>query len=74
MVVLPKEEKLETKLKEVPDFNPFLTRGTVSLSVNGDKQYVSILRDTGAGQSIVRKGILPLLAETYTGMDVLFAA
>ncbi len=69
-MVLPKEEKLETKLR-LPDFNPFLTRGTVSLSVNGDKQYVSILRDTGAGQSIIRKGILPLLAETYTGMDVL---
>ncbi len=70
VVVLPKEEKLETKLK-LPDFNPFLTRGTVSLAVNGDKQYVSILRDTGSRQSIIRKGVLPLSAETYTGMDVL---
>ncbi|RXN37223.1 Isoaspartyl peptidase [Labeo rohita] len=70
VVVLPKEEKLETNV-ELPGFNPFMTRGTISLSVDGNKRHVSVLRDTGSGQSLIRKGVLPFSAETYTGTDVL---
>lgn len=52
-------------------FQPFLTNGTVLLSINGDRQHVSVLCDTDSGQSFIRKGILPLSNETYTGTDVL---
>lgn len=70
VVVLPRKEKLGTKL-ELPGFIPFLTRGTISLSDSGSNQHVSVLRDTGSGQSLIRKGVLPLSADTYTGMEVL---
>ncbi|KAL0152767.1 hypothetical protein M9458_052490 [Cirrhinus mrigala] len=70
VVVFPKEEKIETNV-ELPGFNPFMTRGTISLSADGNKRHVSVLRDTGSGQSLIRKGVLPFSAETYTGTDVL---
>ncbi len=57
-MVLPKEEKLETQLK-LPDFSPFWREG------------LFLFQSTETNNIIIRKGILPLSAETYTGMDVL---
>ena len=46
--------------------NPFISEGYVSLE-NGHDVPISILRDTGATQSLLVEGILPLSEETATG-------
>ena len=51
-------------------YNPFILKGYVSLSENGDKVPVNILRDTGATQSLLVEGILPLSDTTATGTTV----
>ena len=51
--------------KEKPDpcFRPFVSEGFVSLTGDlKDQKTVTILRDTGGSQSIIRAGILPLSA------------
>jgi len=53
-------------------FNPFVSKGSVSLSDGGDQVPITILRDTGATQGLIVEGILPLSAkETATGATML---
>ncbi len=53
------------------DFGPFLTDGSVSLPDCDETVPVRILRDTGAGQSFLLEGLLPLSKHTATGSYVL---
>ena len=55
---------------EKEQFTPFILQGYVSLSENGEKVPIEILRDTGATQSILVEGILPLAEGTATGNNV----
>jgi len=47
-------------------YNPFISKGFVSLSEHGEKVPIDILRDTGATQSLLVNGILPLSDSTAT--------
>ena len=60
----------EHAIVEKEQFIPFILQGYVSLSENGEKVPVEILRDTGAAQSILVEGILPLEEDTATGNNV----
>ncbi len=53
------------------DYTPFITGGTVSLPGSNETVPVCLLRDTGAAQSFLLEGILPLTSETATGTHVL---
>ena len=55
---------------EKEQFIPFILQGYMSLSENGEKVPVEILWDTGAAQSILVEGILPLKEDTVTGNNV----
>ena len=48
-------------------YNPFISKGFVSLSEHGEKVPIDILRDTGATQSLLVDGVLPLPDSTATG-------
>lgn len=54
-----------------PDYAPFVTKGSVSLSEGHGRVPVCILRDTGAAQSFMLSGVLPLSDSTSTGTHVL---
>ena len=49
------------------DFRPFVTQGSVSLVGEADGVPITILRDTGAKQTIIREGVLPFSADSYSG-------
>ena len=51
--------------------NPFISEGYVSTSKGGNAVPIRILRDTGAAQSLLVEGILPLSEATATGTHVL---
>jgi len=54
------------------DFKPFISEGFVSLS--GDSanlRPIRILRDTGASQTLLLDGVLPLSEKISTGASVL---
>ena len=42
------------------DYKPFLSQGFISLDENSDPKPIRILRDTGAFQTLLLEGILPL--------------
>ena len=48
-------------------FNLFVSKGTVSLSSDGEKLPITILRDTGEIQTLIVEGTLSLSEETATG-------
>ena len=51
-------------------YNPLISKGYVSLSENGGKVPVKILRDTGATQPLLVEGIFSLSDSTATGTSV----
>ena len=51
--------------------NPFISEGYISLNEGGQAVPIRILRDTGATQSLLVEGILPLSGATATGTHVL---
>ncbi len=54
------------------DFQPFISKGFVSVGGENAQTYpVSILRDTGASQSLMLEGVLPLSDKTFTGTSAL---
>ena len=55
---------------ESEGYEPFVRLGYVSLA-GGNKQAVRILRDTGASQSMLLEGILPLSDKSALGTNVL---
>ncbi len=52
-------------------YQPFLMSGFVSLPADSELRPITILRDTGATQSIILDSVLPFSAVMYTGSDVL---
>ena len=56
----------------IEDYKPFISKGFVSLiGDNANLQPITILRDTGASQSLLLEGILPLSEKSSAGADVL---
>ena len=56
----------------VPGFQPFISQGLVSLVGGEDKaKSIRMLRDTGASQSLLLEGVVPLSDQSYTGSNVL---
>ncbi|KAK0138506.1 hypothetical protein N1851_024967 [Merluccius polli] len=55
----------------IADYTPFVTKDSVSLSDGHSSVPVRILRDTGAAQSFMLSGVLPLSDSTSTGTHVL---
>ena len=53
------------------EFKPFVSDGFVSLDENSNQVPIKILRDTGATQSLLLEGVLPLGESTSTGESVL---
>uniref|UniRef100_A0A1A8GVS8 Gypsy retrotransposon integrase-like protein 1 n=2 Tax=Nothobranchius korthausae TaxID=1143690 RepID=A0A1A8GVS8_9TELE len=54
-------------------FEPFLSQGFVADNENGTQVPVKILRDTGASQSLILQGTLPLCETSSTGLSVLLS-
>lgn len=52
------------------EFKPFVFEGFVSID-GSDFHSIGIFRDTGASQSLLLEGVLPLSSKTSTGSDVL---
>ena len=53
------------------EYRPFLSCGYVCLLDSNVEEPIMILRDTGANQSLLLEGTLPVLDQTSTGADVL---
>ncbi len=51
-------------------YEPFLFNGYVAVSGDNETKQVTLLRDTGAAQSIVSDTMFVLSPETYTNTDV----
>ena len=48
-------------------FKPFVSKGFVSLESSSSQVSIKMLRDTGATQSLLLEGVLPLSVSTSTG-------
>lgn len=48
------------------DFRLFISQGLVSLDDVEKKVMITILRDTGAKQSLIRGGVLPFSTNSYS--------
>lgn len=53
------------------EYSPFLATGLVSLTSSDGSVPVCVFRDTGAAQSFILHGILPLSPQTATGQNIL---
>ena len=53
------------------EFKPFVSEGFVSLKSSSSQVPIKILRDTGATQSLLLEGVLPLSVSTSTGESVI---
>ena len=53
------------------DYKPFMSEGFVSIDDNTAPKPIRILRDTGASQSLLLEGVLPLSENTSVGAIVL---
>ena len=53
------------------EYKPFLSQGYVSINNSKSAKPVKILRDTGASQTLLLEGVLPLSKKTFTGDSVL---
>ena len=66
------DSDMSDKIKE--EYLPFISEGFVSLSGDSSDQQpikIKVLRDTGATQSLLLEGVLPLSEQTSTGANVL---
>ena len=60
------------KTEEIrPEFQPFISQGSVSIDKLSGSVPIMILRDTGATQSLLLEGVLPLDSGTSTGEEVI---
>ena len=58
--------------EKIPDvYGPFVSHGTISLVGSVEERPVTILRDTGASQSLVLESVLPYSDKSATGLNVL---
>ena len=57
------------------DYEPFISQGLLSLvSEESHPQSIRVLRDTGASQSLLLEGVLPLSNSSYTCREQCLAA
>ena len=66
--------RVQTKISDthLKQYEPYITEGLVSLhKADANAKPVRILRDTGASQTLMLEGILPLSESTSTHSDVL---
>ena len=71
---LQSSSKISSSLTDDPStgiFKPFIHDGFVSLTMDGTHVPIKILRDTGASQSLLRAGVLPVNDFSYSGNNVL---
>ena len=61
---------VEQPSRKRDQYNPFISKGYVSLSENSKKIPIEILRHTGATKSLLVEGILPLSENTAIGTRV----
>lgn len=59
-----------TSVSPPAGYEPFLLNSYVAISADNETKQVTLLRDTGAAQSIVLDTMLDLSPETYTNTDV----
>ena len=65
-------EKNTITMGQSDKFKPFISQGLISLIGEEDSaKPISILRDTGASQSLMLKDVLPLSQHSFTGNNVL---
>ena len=73
--LVPKEVdngEASAKTEEIrPEFQPFISEGSVSIDKLSGSVPIMILRDTGATQSLLLEGVLPLDLGTSTGEEVI---
>ena len=56
------------------NYKPFISEGVVSLVLDeNSSQKVTILRETGANQSLMLDSVLPLTGNSFTGANVLIS-
>ena len=60
----------DTSVVALNSYRPFIMQGTVSLVQGGEEVPVTILRDTGAFDSFIQAGVLPLTNVSDTGDKV----
>ncbi len=70
-VAFVKSSEDNDSLDSTSVYQPFLMSGFVSLSADSEVRPITILRDTGAAQSIILDSVLPFSAVTYTGSELL---
>ena len=64
----------DQKSDYMENYKPFILSGVVSLvGDESSSQKVKVLRDTGATQSIMLDGVLPLTENSFTGANVLIS-
>ena len=64
--------KGQASCTDVSTFKPFLSQGFISVCENDSKKKpIQILKDTGASQSLLIEGVLPLSEQSATGDKVL---
>lgn len=51
-------------------FKPFTSKGLVSLIGQTEQVPVTILRDSGANQSLICAHVLPFSSQSYIGLDI----
>ena len=73
--LVPKEVdncKASAKTEEIrPEFQPFISEGSLSIDKLSGSVPIMTLRDTGATQSLLLEGVLPLDSGTSTGEEVI---
>ncbi|MCP4255549.1 MAG: hypothetical protein GY775_19515, partial [Candidatus Scalindua sp.] len=69
-----KQNELSKSEKVMEDYKPYLSQGTVSSEDDSSPAPIQILRDTGASQTLLCEGVLPLSEKTATGKSVLLKA
>merc|ERR1711860_487018 len=69
-----KHNELSRSEKVMEDYKPYLSQGTVSSEDDSSPVPIQILRDTGASQTLLCEGVLPLSEKTATGKSVLLKA
>uniref|UniRef100_A0A671VWW5 Gypsy retrotransposon integrase-like protein 1 n=1 Tax=Sparus aurata TaxID=8175 RepID=A0A671VWW5_SPAAU len=63
---------VESKKAQIDSiFRPFISDGSCSIVGNEKSVPITILRDTGAMQSLIRCSVLPFSVQSYCGTDVL---
>ena len=66
-----KQETLSSSEKIMEDYKPYLSNGSITLDEHSSPVPIQILRDTGASQTLLLDGVLPLSEKTATGKSVL---